>query len=113
MTDKMKAVFGAGSIRAAWHCVDDEMAAGPTRPQMIESARHTDMADSPPEPFSELPSSSSAPPRRTFGREAARGFASTLTASLITKMILLGGQIVVAWYVSKRDLGLAATALAA
>src|SRR5947209_5773858 len=52
-------------------------------------------------------------PHRTFGHSAAKGFASTLASTLIVKGVSFAGQIVIAAHLSKHEMGLAATALAA
>ncbi|HEX4792957.1 MAG TPA: oligosaccharide flippase family protein [Humisphaera sp.] len=80
---------------------------------MIETARHNDMADPPAEPLTELPRPAPQNARPTYGHHAARGLASNFISSLIVKGVSFAGQVVVAWNLSKHDMGLAATAMAA
>lgn len=48
-----------------------------------------------------------------YADRAARGLASTIVSSLMIKAVLFAGQIVIGWYLTKSQLGVAATAIAA
>ena len=48
-----------------------------------------------------------------LGGHVARGFASTTISAVLVKGVTFVGQIILAWYLTKRDFGLAATALGA